>query len=906
MRKLQLSKEISLAEAEENAMKRILKEENDDLKTDSHADRKSLIGTFKEDHHKDKSDKTDGHADRKQLIGTAKEDDRDGDHNGDKFIHQEKGKQPIKMNPYSPPFISKLDPSKIEPSTSAELKPNIKVEQNQEPSSLNKNAIKELIKSQERQTELSAAIANQQRINSLPVQEPPTFSGNVMDYPTFIQAFETIIESKVEASRDRLFFLNKYTTGKANDVVKGFIAMNTGDVYNQAKKLLTQRFGDPYHVAESFKSRLREWPRIRDGDSSGIQELSDFLIRCKEAMKSMKYMNELNSSETLVQVSAKLPSYSGVKWCRYARDRRERTKDVVSFSDLVDFIEMEAELATDPVFSPNALKRERNKESNRDTIAPTYRGRNARRSPSANSFLTSTKPEANQDKSRRPQERCPSCKGNQSLEDCKDYKKRSLQGRITFVRENGLCFGCLKGGHLSRACTTRWKCRTCAKSHPSSLHDDSKDKVEAPKEEGNGNEPKTPEAVSNCANVPDSNVITSMILPVWLHHKDRPQSEVLVYALLDNASDTTFVKSSVLKKLGVEGPEVNLKLYTMHGRTEIPVQKVDGLTIERFDKRVQIELPKAYSRDDIPSRRNQIPRPETASKWSHLQRIEDKIPPYQERSEVGLLIGCNCPRALKPREVITGKADDPYAIRTLLGWGIIGPVAPVREPMDEFEENESTCNRIVTQELGDPTRLHSKFVIKAQAKEILSPFQVKEMLELDFSERNEDEQALSQEDRRFLKIVTEGIHRQEDVHYEMPLPLKDSNLKLPNNREMALRRLKHLKRRLTSDAKYSNDYINFMNTVIQNVYAEEAPAINEEEGNQQVWYIPHHGVYHPKKPNKIRVVFDCSAEFKGDSLNKHLLQRPDMTNRLTGVLSRFRKAKRTLPSCVTSKGCSIK
>lgn len=53
------------------------------------------------------------------------------------------------------------------------------------------------------------------------------------------------------------------------------------------------------------------------------------------------------------------------------------------------------------------------------------------------------------------------------------------------------------------------------------------------------------------------------------------------------------------------------------------------------------------------------------------KEIQDKIPPYQERLEVGLLIGCNCPQALKPREVITGKADDPYAIRTLLGGGII-------------------------------------------------------------------------------------------------------------------------------------------------------------------------------------------------------------------------------------------
>ena len=37
------------------------------------------------------------------------------------------------------------------------------------------------------------------------------------------------------------------------------------------------------------------------------------------------------------------------------------------------------------------------------------------------------------------------------------------------------------------------------------------------------------------------------------------------------------------------------------------------------------------------------------------------------------------------------------------------------------------------------------------------------------------------------------------------------------------------------------------------------------------------------------MVFDASVEFKGGSLNKHLLQRPDLTNSLTRVLCRFRK-----------------
>ena len=42
--------------------------------------------------------------------------------------------------------------------------------------------------------------------------------------------------------------------------------------------------------------------------------------------------------------------------------------------------------------------------------------------------------------------------------------------------------------------------------------------------------------------------------------------------------------------------------------------------------------------------------------------------------DVGLLLRCNCSRAMKPRGVILGKGEDPYAVRTLLGWGIIGPV----------------------------------------------------------------------------------------------------------------------------------------------------------------------------------------------------------------------------------------
>ena len=80
-----------------------------------------------------------------------------------------------------------------------------------------------------------------------------------------------------------------------------------------------------------------------------------------------------------------------------------------------------------------------------------------------------------------------------------------------------------------------------------------------------------------------------------------------------------------------------------------------------------------------------------------------------------------------------------------------------------------------------------------------------------------------------------------------------------------------------------------MSDLIENNYAEKVPEteIGNEDGS--TWYIPHHGVYHLKKPEKIRVVFDCSATYKGESINRHLLQGPDLTNQLVGGLCRFRK-----------------
>ncbi|XP_068742033.1 uncharacterized protein [Montipora capricornis] len=334
----------------------------------------------------------------------------------------------------------------------------------------------------------------------------------------------------------------------------------------------------------------------------------------------------------------------------------------------------------------------------------------------------------------------------------------------------------------------------------------------------------------------------------------------------------------------MEGIESKLLLTTMHGTQEVETKAVDGLMASHFEKNdVSLALPRTYVRQQIPADRDEIPRPERVQGWPHLQQVSKHIPTYMDSVEVGLLIGLNCPGAMRPRDVICGNENDPYAVRSLLGWYVNGPVR-------HNSSKQVRCNRIQILKTSIDDEVKGYIVGERMIKEQLTPQVVSRMFELDFAERKNGV-ALSREDRQFLKIVEEGIRHRDDMHYEIPLPFREGNVQLPNNRSQAVQRLHGLKKRLQGDTQYCVEYVSFMSEIIEKGYARKVSAEELPTVEGKVWYLPHHGVYHPKKPNSLGVVFDCSARYLGESLNDHLLQGPDLSSKLTGVLTRFRKER---------------
>ena len=85
-----------------------------------------------------------------------------------------------------------------------------------------------------------------------------------------------------------------------------------------------------------------------------------------------------------------------------------------------------------------------------------------------------------------------------------------------------------------------------------------------------------------------ASIITNcQIIQVLLFHKDNPAKAIKVYALLDDASDTTFVTTQVQRELGIKGVETSLDLSTMLGRQRIAVERIDGLIVQQLDKRTE-------------------------------------------------------------------------------------------------------------------------------------------------------------------------------------------------------------------------------------------------------------------------------------------------------------------------------
>ena len=369
---------------------------------------------------------------------------------------------------------------------------------------------------------------------------------------------------------------------------------------------------------------------------------------------------------------------------------------------------------------------------------------------------------------------------------------------------------------------------------------------------------------------PSESVIFHAILSVRVKRKGSTDT-ITTYAFYDNGSSGCFLTENLKEQLGVKGEKTELQLSTMHGQSLVTTTVVDRVVATDMEDKKPVELPRSYTRMEIPVTERQIPTPELVEQWEHLRGVAERMHKFIPKLEIGLLIGSNCPAALEPSEVVPRGDEGPYAMQLHHGWTLTGPLHVRDTPNSSYV----ICHRITVREAES-------------VKEMVLPQAIQQTLELDFNDckSGPDGYSYSREDKRFITGIEQSIQH-HDGHYVIPLPFRNSQTKIPSNRDQALKRAVWQRKKMLRDENYRNDYVKFVNEMISKGHARKVLEDRLEVELGKVWYLPHYGIYHPKKPHKIRVVFDCSAKYEGTSLNNQLMQGPDLTNSLIGVLTRF-------------------
>ena len=141
---------------------------------------------------------------------------------------------------------------------------------------------------------IAEAIAEGMEAARLATPHLTVFSGNPVDWPTWKVAFETVIEKRATNTNEKILYLLQYLSRPPKKIVEGYQFVQTGDAYAEAKKTLEKRFGHPAVVADAFRKKLENWPRIPPRDGYALREFADFLKTCELAMQSVEDLETLN------------------------------------------------------------------------------------------------------------------------------------------------------------------------------------------------------------------------------------------------------------------------------------------------------------------------------------------------------------------------------------------------------------------------------------------------------------------------------------------------------------------------------------------------------------------------------------------------------------------------------------
>ncbi|PFX26710.1 hypothetical protein AWC38_SpisGene8655 [Stylophora pistillata] len=300
-------------------------------------------------------------------------------------------------------------------------------------------------------------------------------------------------------------------------------------------------------------------------------------------------------------------------------------------------------------------------------------------------------------------------------------------------------------------------------------------------------------------------------VPVWLIGSEGQR--IQVNAILDDRSDSTYVREDIATALGLEAKEQTLRLATLTDSCIPLTGKEVPLTIKSINGETQA-IVEAWTLNEMCQGLSIPDWNQHNVKWEHLKNIP--FPKAPGRKTIDILIGSDHPEPTPALRECYGPIGTPVARKTPLGWTCVGRLPTFR-----------SAKRITYTRTFRIQNLY----------EVCLYEQLREMWEIDsLGVRNSDDNQLNQEEILAMSKV-EKSRRWTGDRYEVAIPWKEETPSLPDNREEAEKRLLCLEKTLLKKPEVASCYYDVMNTNVQKGYIRKLEPNEAEDGPS--WNLPH-------------------------------------------------------------------
>ncbi|XP_019218180.1 uncharacterized protein LOC109203254 [Oreochromis niloticus] len=698
----------------------------------------------------------------------------------------------------------------------------------------------------------------------IPKPALPSFaSGKESDFALLKMALDSLLGSHTHLTEQFKYqiLLEQLKLPSAYKLAQAY--MHDPLPYTTALQALQDKYGQPRQLVQSELGSILNSPQIRVGDPEAFDNFALDVQALVGMLRSLEGENgyELRCGSHVDKLLSKLPASYRDGFVEYSLSRgilRTGTDKTYTLPDFSAWLQVKSQAKR---ISSRAA------DMFQDQTKQGQKGRKSQRYPSTVYYNTDNRKGdgAHLEPGHRtspikgkikPKPYCPYCDTREHyLNLCPKFKTLSTTQIAEWIKDKG-CWRCGRN-HAPDVCTLKAPCKVCKQQHLTVLHEVCQ---------------QEPRKVLMVGTAPDTSTI-------YIDHPNRPHKVLLkvvkvclynaeysleTFAVLDDGSERSIILPPAVQHLNLQKEAETLPLRTV--RQDVIHLQGASVSFEispAHDPKVRYHIHHAFTADKLGLSEHSYPVKALMQKYAHLQGLPlspvDRVQPL-------VLIGSDFPHLLVPtKPVRSGPPGGPLAVCTRLGWVLQGPAN-----LAQFAVEEQQC--LFT---GSPSNDLLQHVERLWKADVLPYTNVKTA-----TRSKEDQKALEALEQRTIRVQVEGVTR-----YATPLLRRNDSPRLWAPRLALLPQLRSTERRIVRDPGQAETYCQEVHKLEVVGYVEKLSP-EKVDCSSESWYLPHHVVHHN---NKARLVFNCSYQYNGLSLNSQLLPGPILGPSLLGVLLRFRE-----------------